>query len=273
MMASSAKHLFSLPQMRWAIGGWSFFIIENFVLSENRTWIIDEVGDSNYHAIYGTFSSIAMVSVGYGYHKIRDSAPYFAASTMTPLRYVSFISYCIGLGLVSQTLPKLQVPVTRELDTSSELKKSDILSDAGWKVQCPFDFTSSDNSVQGPKGVERISRHPGLWGFGLVCLGAAAKTPSIPQASWFCMPIMVALIGGHHTDSRYRRGMGGHLTAELDEQTSNVPFAAILTSVLSGNISPIKASIDESKGINLMLACGLAASLTLRGKNVRKILR
>ena len=34
------------PAMRWAVGGWSFFIAENAILSENRSFLIDSLGDS-----------------------------------------------------------------------------------------------------------------------------------------------------------------------------------------------------------------------------------
>ena len=49
--------------MRWAVGGWSFFIVENVVLSENRARVIALLGDdereSRYHALYGSLSTAA----------------------------------------------------------------------------------------------------------------------------------------------------------------------------------------------------------------------
>ena len=59
---------------RWAVGGWTFFIAENFLLSENRTWLIDEIGDDNYHLVYGFFSTVACSSIGYGYFKLRSKS-------------------------------------------------------------------------------------------------------------------------------------------------------------------------------------------------------
>ena len=52
------------PVVRWAVGGWTLFVCENAVLSENRTWLIDSMGDDKYHVFYGTCSTIATVSIG-----------------------------------------------------------------------------------------------------------------------------------------------------------------------------------------------------------------
>jgi len=251
--------------MRWAIGGWSFFILENLVLSENRSYIIERVGDERYHMIYGTISTCAMASVGYGYFKVRRTAPFRITPLPVSMRVVSFLSYAVGLGLLSQTAPKLQVPVTsndeeevgKVLQGPVPLQKK---TSKAWKVRCPFDFT--DNSLDsGPRGVERISRHPGLWAFGLTCLGTAAITPSIAQASWLSMPVFVALIGGAHTDARYRRGMGGTLRAEDDENTSNIPFLGL---VKIGRVDPIIDLWHEIKGINASFAIAVATAIAFR---------
>ena len=60
--ASATMAAFSSKGLRWASGGWSFFIAENLVLSENRTMLIDQLGDDGYHYLYGFFSTAAMVS-------------------------------------------------------------------------------------------------------------------------------------------------------------------------------------------------------------------
>lgn len=282
----AAKSILSSSQMRWAVGGWSFFIAENLVLSENRQAIIQRLGDSNYHALYGMISTAAMASVGYGYrYKVRAAPPFFPRISM-PMRVASFISYSLGLGLASQTMPKFQIPVVHtdrshypgddKLSSiySERVEANDALahdesSKSSWKVRCPFDFTDKkmeqhkiNNNDLIPCGVERITRHPGLWSFGLVCLGAAMTTPSVPQAAWLSMPTLVALVGGAHTDSRYRRGLGGNLSPEEDLRSSNVPFAAMLSQEFcSGSFS---ALLDESKGLNFAAAVGAAAFMVVR---------
>ena len=70
------------------------------------------------------------------------------------------------------------------------------------------------------------------------------------------MPLAVAWIGGAHTDSRFRRGMGGTLEPEYDRQTSNIPFAAMITSQ-GGWDALLK---EELKLWNLVAAMAFAAS-------------
>ena len=57
--------------LRWAVGGWSFFIAENLILSENRAHIIEALGDdekeTNYHRVYGSLSTAATASILYAY--------------------------------------------------------------------------------------------------------------------------------------------------------------------------------------------------------------
>jgi len=53
-------------------------------------------------------------------------------------------------------------------------------------------------------------------------------TPFAGEFVMFAMPLAFALIGGMHQDYRYRRGMGGNLTPEVDNKTSAVPFLALL---------------------------------------------
>ena len=66
--------------LRWAVGGWSFFIAENLILSENRGRIIEALGDdereTNYHRLYGSFSTAATASILYAYViKARGALP------------------------------------------------------------------------------------------------------------------------------------------------------------------------------------------------------
>jgi uncharacterized membrane protein len=263
----------------WATGGWTFFIAENLILSENRTYLVETFGDASYHNGYGLISTMAMGSVAYAYwFKIRDMPPLLWSSKATlpfvplPWRLASWICFSLGLGMASQTLPKFQLPVvivsnpqdsddTSTVDTRSNLSKSNDTASttppkSSFQVRCPFDFTDKKTSSDEVKGLDRISRHPGLWSFGLIGLGQSCLVPSIPQRLWLMMPLAVAWIGGAHTDSRFRRGMGGTLEPEYDRQTSNIPFAAMITSQ-GGWEALIK---DELKLWNVVAAMALAAA-------------
>ena len=64
-----------------------------------------------------------------------------------------------------------------------------------------------------------------------------------------------------HQDSRYRRGMGGELTPELDAKTSSIPFGALLSGAqLWGDLA------DELKWLNAAVAVALAVLLAARRK-------
>lgn len=286
-MSASAKILSLSPAnaIKWSVGSWSLFIAENYILSENRTAIIAAVGDDNYHYIYGLCSTLAVSSIVYGYqYKIKpasSSVPgmmLWAKNAPVPLpaRIAAFVSMGLGLGLVSQSVPKLQIPLEyRNGNISATANEASASSPAAnaesskkWKVRCPFDFTDGKSkSLEGGSaitlhGVERISRHPGLWSFGLLGLGFSFLSPFAPIRIWLSMPMMVAWIGGGHTDSRHRRGMGGELSRDMDAVTSNVPFWAMLSGRQGVGAMDAFGKLlgEEVKGLNGLLALGVAAS-------------
>ena len=227
-----------------------------------------------------------MGSVAYGYrYRVRGQGPFAfnpaAGGRASPAALAaSFALQALALGMVSQSAPKLQIPVhlvdgSGSANTAAEAAPTApgaAASGGGsqWKVRCPFDFSDSKTQTGVPKGtkqqadqlagLDRITRHPGLWSFGLLGLGNALLVPSIPTRIWLSMPAMVALIGGSHTDSRHRRGMGGELCKEVDEVTSNVPFLAMLMGRQEGGVlQSFQALGDEVKVLNAALAAGGAA--------------
>ncbi len=264
-----------------------------------------------YHIVYGSASSVAMISILYGYiNKVRNAQPYaWSLGSAAPLsaRMMSFACLSLGLGLVGQLPPKIQIPVHfvsgvnndgddfcdgdeqrsagNENNPSSKLLTSDDAAQSattttttstmreaggggGWKVRCPFDFTdkrkidaNTPATVQ-LHGIERITRHPGLWSFGLVGLGHGLLVPSLPQKAFLCMPAMVALLGGSHSDSRHRRGLGGTLDKDYDNATSNIPFYAMLSG-RQGNsdVAEVLSEFwsNEVKHSNAILAMGASA--------------
>jgi len=267
-----ASSLLRSSSIKWAAGGWSFFIAENLILSENRTYLIDKLGgDDAYHAVYGTLSTIATASIGYAYlYKIPKNAPpllWPCGAVPLPSRVAAWAFLSLGTSMASQALPKLQIPVAyvsggseapAAVDTNTVAAAPQ--SSGRWKVQCPFDFTDSKagSSADEPHGLDRISRHPGLWSMGFMCLGQACLLPSVPQKVWWTFPIAVAAIGGWHTDSRYRRNLGGRLSPEYDAKTSNVPFMALIKN------GGWKELSTEVKPLNALLATSVATVYVLR---------
>lgn len=288
--------------MKWALGGWSFFIFENYILSENRSHLIYNFGDDLYHIAYGSASSVAMISILYGYiKKVRNAQPLlWSMGCAVPIssKIMSFGCLSLGIGLVAQMPPKIQIPfhfvsgveekseanknnhsgktlanddaVTTQSTPSNTLAEEGAGSGegTGWKVRCPFDFTDKRKLDAGSTtgtaqlhGIERVTRHPGLWSFGLVGLGHGLLVPSLPQKAFLCMPALVALLGGFHSDSRHRRGLGGTLDKDYDEVTSNVPFYAMLSRRQGNDVAQVAHEfwVNEVKHTNAMLAVGVSA--------------
>lgn len=279
----------STPTMRWAIGGWSFFIAENIILSENRSSLRialasgdgespDVEGDSRYHLLYGSISTLATASIGYAYlRKVRNATPlqWPIGVAAPPMRLgLCFILQALGLAGLTQALPKLQIPVALEpardsarnggLQSAPTVQSVPSQPARAWAVRCPFDFAA--DKTKDPAvlhGADRVSRHLGLWSFGLTCLGEALAVASVPQAAWLAMPTLVALIGGAHADSRYARGMGGEpLPADMAARTSNVPFWAMLSGAQGSGA--FAALFDEAKVLNAACATAVAAMWALR---------
>lgn len=338
--ATAAAKTSLIKPIKWAVGSWSFFIAENIILSENRTYIIRNICDNNddyYHYIYGLCSTTALGSIIYAYYKqirpfsfnpqnerfllwprsshgsstgrrLTGTGSIRAAIPPLPTRLMSFVTLSFGLGLLSQTVPKFQIPLeyiggsnenSRQKNNSSNNNDSDSINDSTngdvkkWKVRCPFDFTDSKSKMNLDKnsntpltihdihGIERISRHAGLWSFGLVSLGAAFLSPCIPTRVYLTMPLVMAYIGGEHNDSRFRRNIGGSLSEDMDRITSNVPFGALISgrqcnkdTYNKGNVGDngsttrmdlLKEYYDqELKGLNLGLGVATAAMFVMR---------
>lgn len=197
-----------------------------------------------------------MASIVYSYRKLQQlNCNAAAAPVITPARLgLAGATLSLGLILASQAAPRLQVPVellrsssgggggeedsrpssaseataTAAAAAAESTTAPSSSSSSGWnlKVRCPFDFTDNKhtnnnaNDDDAVKGLDRVSRHPGLWAFGLTALGNAFLQPTVPLAVWMTGPAAVAWLGGAHTDSRYRRGLGGTLEPRYACQTS-----------------------------------------------------
>ena len=69
------------------------------------------------------------------------------------------------------------------------------------------------------------------------------------ESLFFAGPLLLATFGTAHQDSRFRRNMGGTLSPEKEERTSNIPFAALLT-----GSQEWKRLLEEIKWLNGGLA-------------------
>ena len=218
--------------VRWISCGWAAFIAENVILSENRTEIIAEFGDENYHRLYNSLSTAATLSIAWGFFKHgRGQGPIIGNRGKISL-LTGYVLQSIGFIGVSQMLPKFQLPFAQEEVSAAPSSSSSPVSapvSSSYALRCPMDFKPKDVPADGIYGMDRVSRHSNFWSLGLVTLGYAATTVFVPEIVMCVWPAVFAYIGTSHQDERYRRGMGGSLSKEKDEKTSNIPFAALIT--------------------------------------------
>lgn len=260
--------MFKHTGVKWVTAGWVGFISENLIMSHNRDWIIANYGDDNYHFAYNILSTLACSSIGYGFLKHgKVGGPSFPRRGAF-LQLAGFSIQALGLIGLSQLAPALQIPVgfggeplspssTSTTSSSPAINKPES-GERKLYVRCPIDFRPR-NPNGGIYGVERITRHPALWFMGITCFGSALTTVYATHAIMFSFPIVFSYIGTTHQDYRYRRNSGGILTPEMEAQTSNIPFAAIV----SGK-QPLSALAEEMKWTNAALATLVAAGLALR---------
>ena len=61
---------FSHKGVKLIVGGWSFFIAENLILSQNRQYVVEKLGsERKYLALYACLSTFACASIGTGFFK------------------------------------------------------------------------------------------------------------------------------------------------------------------------------------------------------------
>ncbi|KAJ3371301.1 CAAX prenyl protease [Kappamyces sp. JEL0680] len=171
---------------------------------------------------------------------------------------------CLGLVGISQSLPKLQLPFELADSTSTAhpgrtpVSGSSAVSPlpASIKARCPMDFNYGKDAANDPDaiyGMKRITRHPQLFSLGTACLSVALTSPYLSHLVFWGFPIVFAVIGGAHQDSRHSRGLGGTLTETQKQQTSLIPFAALVRGKQSWT-----DVIQEFKGLNGLVAVVVA---------------
>lgn len=246
IMASSS--IMSRRQLSLALGGWAFFIAENAILSENRSYLIEKISSQGYYALYGTASTAATAGILYGFRQLSLLAKTASATRMPPSIPRIGLAIAIqstGLILASQAIPSLQIPIA--------------FHDSQVQVRCPFDFARDRENT----GMDRVSRHASLWALGLTAAGASLLQSTAAMSLWMTGPTFVALIGGAHADSRFRRGLGGELDPEYEQKTSNIPFYAMIQ---QGTMSYWLQ--EEVKPLNAMIAIGMATVWAVSRRNM-----
>lgn len=227
MAAAALSH----PAVLYTAGGWCFFVAENAVLSENRAWFIERVGERAYRGCYGLCSTASLASVGYGVWR-HGPGPRLRAGVGGLSRVAGVAFQTLGLVGFANLAPPLTNPLAPDA------------------TGCPLDFKKarSDRERGDVHGLQRITRHPQFWAMGFCGLGVAAQTPFAGTAAAALGFPLVAALGGFHMDSRHRRGVGGSLTPEREAATSGMPFLALVEgrqswTALAEDLKPVNSAV------------------------------
>jgi uncharacterized membrane protein len=78
-----------------------------------------------------------------------------------------------------------------------------------------------------PRGMQRISRHPFLWGVAIWAAFHIAANGDVASIVLFATFLAVALVGTRSIDGKRARALGAQWT-DYEARTSNVPFLAIV---------------------------------------------
>ncbi|KAI9350703.1 hypothetical protein BDR26DRAFT_851363 [Obelidium mucronatum] len=234
------KLILSHRGTKWITLGWTAFIAENLVLSENREALVSAFGEDNFIRTYAGLSSIACGSIAYGYlvHGHRKGPLVHSFSSTRGGRGLILGLQALGLIGLSQSLPKLQIPIglTSTATTAAIIPASESgLSSSPpppaatpkFKILCPIDIAHAKSSNPNELGLNRVTRHPQLFSLGFLALGTALASPFLTCRILCGFPILFALIGGAHQDRRFERS--GKYTREYLDQTSLIPFVALVT--------------------------------------------
>jgi hypothetical protein len=144
--------------------GWTAFILENLILSENRQTIIEAFGDDNYHLAYSSLSTLACGSIMYGYLRYGRGKGVPVTPPGAARNAASFAFRTLGLVGLSQQIPLLRMPYTYEEDVRAEDGiVAEIKASPAKKWRCPMEFGAHGSNEDEVKGMQRVSRHATFW--------------------------------------------------------------------------------------------------------------
>ena len=95
-----------------------------------------------------------------------------------------------------------------------------------------------DKKIDPPKGMLRITRHPTMWAFALWALSHLIANGDLASLVLFGTIAALALIGTVLIDARYKDRLND-IWQSFSEQTSNLPFAAIIKGRQAFDVSEI----------------------------------
>lgn len=189
-----------------------YFLLIHILISGTRVRdaIADRIGQGPYMGLFSLASIIGLIWMGWAYALVRHEAANTFYWSVTPatrglqiaLQLIAFFFIVAGQMTPSPTGVRAIVP---NGPGASILKQQDLVS-----------------------GMLRISRHPFLWGAAIWAAGHLIVNGDTASFILFGSLLILALLGPLMIDGKRLRKMGEPYRAFM-AQTSNVPFAAILS--------------------------------------------
>ena len=179
----------------------AFLLASHFGISSTglRPWLIQRLGAGPYLGAYSVLALIAIFWLASAYNRA-DTVVLWSPSPWQAL--VPLVIMPIALLLLVGALTTANPTIVGRALVSKK--------------------------IDPPEGVLRITRHPTMWAFGLWALSHLTANGDLASLVLFGTIAALALIGTLLIDARYRERLGT-LWQPFSDQTSNLPFAAIMT--------------------------------------------
>ncbi|HYD98130.1 MAG TPA: NnrU family protein [Alphaproteobacteria bacterium] len=178
----------------------AFLLLSHYGISSTalRPALVGRIGEGPYRGLFSLVALGALVLLARSY----AAAPYVETwGQATPLRW----------------LPVVLVPLALLLVVGGVLGPNP----TAMGQQASLD----DPAGPEPRGLQRITRHPMMWGIGLWALAHAGANGDAAALVFFGSFAVLALLGTRLLDAKNRHRAGW---AAYAGRTSNLPFAAIL---------------------------------------------
>jgi uncharacterized membrane protein len=183
----------------WPLGvGLVLFVLGHLAMSSAplRGPIVARVGEGGFQGLYSILAFVGLGLVVWGY----ALAPYVLL--FEPPKWTRWI-------------PNLVMPIAYTLLVM------------GYTTPSPTVAGMSNRAGAGPVGIQRITRHPALWGFALWGLAHVPANGDLKSSLVFLGIAFLSFAGMVHIDLRRAARADDEAWARFEQQTSVVPFAAI----------------------------------------------
>jgi len=193
----------------------AFFVLLHLVVSGTRVRdaLTGRIGQGPYMGLFSLASLAGLVWLAIAFGQARGAAWNEAYWGLTPTTgYLQIVLQLLALLLVA---PGLTTPNPTSVRQEGALDRPDLI-----------------------KGMLRITRHPFLWGVAVWAFGHLLVNGERASIVLFGAMLVLAIFGTASIDAKRKRALGSKWDAFAD-QTSNIPFGAILSGRQSLDIGEI----------------------------------